>query len=283
MATILITGASDGLGRALAHEVAAANRLILHGRDPGRLAEVAERTGGEPVQADLSSLAEVRRLAATIADRHQRLDVLVNNAAVGFGPPGASATAVASTSALSAGPRSGPGRGVRQLSKDGYELRLAVNYLAPYLLTRLLLPLLRRAAPARVVNVASIGQAPVDLDDLMMTRGYEGITAYRRAKLALIADTFTLAAELDPAEVTVNCLHPASLMPTTMVRDAGVGTIDTLEEGLRATHRLVVDPALDGVTGRFFDRERDSRALAQAYDPAFRDRLRTMTESLVGE
>ena len=260
MARILITGASDGLGRALAYDLAeAGHRLILHGRDAARLAEVAGRTGGEPVRSDLSSLAEVRALTASVRGRHDRLDVLVNNAGVGFGPPG----------------------GGRELSKDGYELRFAVNYLAPYLLTRLLLPLLRRSAPARVVNVASVGQAPVDLDDLMMEHGYAGIEAYRRAKLALIADTFTLAADVNPAEVTVNCLHPGSLMPTTMVREAGTGTIDSLEQGVRATRRLVVDPDLAGVTGRYFDRERESRALPQAYDPRFRDRLRQLTESLL--
>lgn len=260
MADILITGASDGLGRALAYDLAeAGHRVILHGRDPARLAGVAARTGGEPVRADLSSLAEVRSLAGTVRERHGRLDVLVNNAGVGFGPPG----------------------GVRELSKDGYELRFAVNYLAPYLLTRLLLPLLRAAAPARVVNVASIGQAPVDLDDPMMDHGYAGITAYRRAKLALIADTFTLADELDPAEVTVNCLHPASLMPTTMVREARTGTIDSLERGLRATRRLVLDPDLSGVTGRYVDGERESRALDQAYDAAFRTRLRELTDLLI--
>jgi NAD(P)-dependent dehydrogenase (short-subunit alcohol dehydrogenase family) len=261
MAQILLTGASDGLGRALASDLAqAGHRLVLHGRDAGRLAAVAEHTGGEPVRADLSSLAEVGALADAIRSRYDRLEVLVNNAAVGFGPPGAG----------------------RELSKDGYELRFAVNYLAPYLLTRLLLPLLRRSAPARVVNVASAGQAPVDLDDLMMTRGYEGIEAYRRSKLALVADTFTLAGGLDPAEVTVNCLHPGSLMPTAMVREARTRTIDSVETGVRHTRRLVVDPELAGVTGRYFTGERESQALDQAYDPAFRARLREATESLIG-
>jgi NAD(P)-dependent dehydrogenase (short-subunit alcohol dehydrogenase family) len=260
MAHILITGASDGLGRALASDLArAGHRLILHGRDAGRLAEVAERTGGEQVRADLSSLAEVGALADAISGRYDRLDVLVNNAGVGFGPPG----------------------GGRELSKDGYELRFAVNYLAPYRLTRLLLPLLRRSAPARVVNVASVGQAPVDLDDLMMVHRYAGIEAYRRSKLALVAETFTLAGGLDPAEVTVNCLHPGSLMPTTMVREARTRTIDSVETGVRHTRRLVVDPDLAGVTGRYFDRGQESRALDQAYDPAFRARLTELTESLI--
>jgi NAD(P)-dependent dehydrogenase (short-subunit alcohol dehydrogenase family) len=260
MANILVTGASDGLGRSLAYELASAgHRLLLHGRDATRLAEVARRTGGEPIRADLSSLDEVRRLAAEVTGGHDRLDVLVNNAAVGFGPPG----------------------GARELSKDGYELRFAVNYLAPYLLTRQLLPLLRRSAPARIVNVASAGQRPVDLHDPMMERGYEGIEAYRRAKLALVAHTFDLAAELAGTGVTANCLHPASLMPTTMVRDAEFHPIDTLEQGVRATLRLVVDPALAGVTGRYFDGQREARALAQAYDQSFRARLRVLTEGYV--
>ncbi|MGI5213051.1 SDR family NAD(P)-dependent oxidoreductase [Plantactinospora sp. CA-290183] len=267
MARILITGASDGLGRELAYALAGqGHRLLVHGRDAGRLAEVAERTGAEAHRADLASLAEVRRLAASVEGP---LDVLVNNAAVGFGPPGEA----------------------RQFSADGHELRFAVNYLAPYLLTRLLLPRLtaaaREGAPAReggaarIVNVASAGQRTVDLDDLM-ARGYDGTEAYRRAKLALIAHSFDLAEELAGTGVTVNCLHPATLMPTTMVRQARSGQMDTMEQGLRATLRLVVDPTLAGVTGRYFDGQREARAREQAYDRAFRTRLRELTDSLVG-
>jgi NAD(P)-dependent dehydrogenase (short-subunit alcohol dehydrogenase family) len=256
MARILITGASDGLGRALAHDLAAAgHQLIVHGRDADRLAQVAADTGGVALRADLSSLDEVRRLAAEVTEHAPDLDVLVNNAGVGFGRPGAA----------------------RELSKDGYELRFAVNYLAPYLLTRLLLPTVRR----RVVNVASMGQRPFDLDDPMMERGYDGVEAYRRSKLALVAHTFDLAAELAGTGITANCLHPASLMPTTMVQESRYGTIDSLEQGVRATLRLVVDPALDGVSGEYFDGERRARALDQAYDPAFRARLRELTESIL--
>jgi len=257
MTRILITGASDGLGRALAFALAERGyELIVHGRDAARLAEVAERTGARAIRADLSSLAEVRRLAAEVEGD---LEVLVNNAGIGFGPPGEP----------------------RQFSADGYELRLAVNYLAPYLLTQLLLPRLKRSAPARIVNVASVGQRQFDVDDPMMERDYDGTEAYRRAKLALIAYTFDLAAELTGTGVTANCLHPATLMPTTMVRQARSGEIDTLERGLQATLRLVVDPALEGVSGRYFDREHEARALDQAYDLDFRKRLRELTESLV--
>jgi NAD(P)-dependent dehydrogenase (short-subunit alcohol dehydrogenase family) len=260
VANILITGASDGLGRALGRDLAGAgHQLIVHGRDAGRLAGIARETGAVAIRADLSSLDEVRGLAAQAAARTAQLDVLVNNAGVGFGVPGAG----------------------RELSRDGYELRLAVNYLAPYLLTRLLLPALRRSGSARVVNVASAGQRPVDLDDLMMQREYDGVEAYRRSKLALIAHTFDLADELAGTGVTANCLHPASLMPTAMVRESRYGVIDSLEQGLHATLRLVVDPDLDGVTGRYFNGTQPAQAIDQAYDPAFRAQLRERTEALL--
>jgi len=260
MARIFITGASDGLGRALAETLSSADHeLLLHGRDPDRLAAVADKTGGVPLRADLSSQAEVRRLAAEVAARWDTLDVLVNNAGVGFGAPGAP----------------------RQLTTDGVELRLAVNYLAPYLLSRLLLPLLRRPPTARIVNVASIGQADIDLDDLMLAQGYDGIHAYRRAKLALICDTFDLAASLAQTGVTVNCLHPATLMPTSMVREAKTSTVDTVEKGLAATLRLVTDPSLAAVTGVYFNGTSPARARDQAYDPAFRAALHARAEQLV--
>jgi NAD(P)-dependent dehydrogenase (short-subunit alcohol dehydrogenase family) len=263
MARIFITGASDGLGRALAETLAArGHELVVHGRDPDRLAEVAEKTGGVPLRADLSRIAEVRALADAVIDRFDSLDVLVNNAGVGFGAPNAP----------------------RVMTPDGIELRLAVNYLAPYLLSRRLLPLLRRPPTARIVNVASVGQRDVDLDDLMMDRGYDGTEAYRRAKLALIADTFDLAAQeqRDGAGVTVNAVHPAALMPTTMVREARSGTIDTLEAGLANTLRVVDGPEVAGLTGRYFEGPREGRARAQAYDEDFRARLAAKAEALVG-
>jgi len=259
MARTFITGASDGLGRALALALAErGHELVLHGRHTERLAEVARATGGVALQADLADLAAVRRLAASVADHVDGLDVLVNNAGVGFGAPGAP----------------------RELTTDGIELRLGVNYLAPYLLSRLLLPLLRKPARARIVNVASIGQADIDLDDLMMAHDYDGVRAYRRAKLAMICDTFDLAEQLAGTGITVNCLHPATLMPTTLVRVAQYAPRDSLEQGLRATLRQVDDPALDGVTGRYFDGLREARVRAQAYDPAFRAALAARAAAL---
>jgi NAD(P)-dependent dehydrogenase (short-subunit alcohol dehydrogenase family) len=261
MALILITGASDGLGRALAEDLAAEgrHRLLLHGRDARRLAEVAEATGGETFTADFSSLADVRRLAAEIAESHDRLDVLVNNAGIGFHVEGSA----------------------RQSSADGHELRLAVNYLAPALLTRELLPLLRRAALARIVNVASIGQQPIDFDDPQLERGYTDVAAYCRSKLALICHTRDLAEELDGSGVTVNSVHPATYMPTAMSRRSGMEIVDSLEKGVAATRRLVEAPELAEVTGRYFDGEKEARASEEAYDPDYRRRLSELTGKLL--
>ena len=268
--TVLVTGSSDGLGRALAVELAQAGaRVLLHGRDAGRLrdteAEIRERTGNNALQtytADFSDLEEVRGLAETVARDHRRLDALVNNAGVGT---------------------SLPGNGARMESHDGYELRFAVNYLAHFLLTRLLLASLIGSAPARIVNVSSAGQAPIDFDDVMLERDYSGFQAYCQSKLAQIMFTFDLAEELDPESVTANSLHPATFMPTKIVHAAGVQPASTLEEGVAATLRLVADSGLDGVTGRYFDGGREARAHAQAYDRGARRRLHALSEELVRE
>jgi NAD(P)-dependent dehydrogenase (short-subunit alcohol dehydrogenase family) len=267
--TILITGATDGLGRALAHRLAADGaRLILHGRDPGKLDRLAVDLNGaggrdrpRTAVADLAELAQVRRLAADVREAGGRLDVLVSNAGIGSGEP--------------------DGR-TRRTSADGYELRFAVNYLAGFLLTLELLPLLRASRPARIVNVASIGQHPPDFDDLMLTRDYSGARAYGQSKLAQIMSGFELAGRVRPAEVTVNSLHPATYMPTKMVLDEIGYHVDSIEEGVANTRRLVSDPGLDGVSGRFFDRAREARASAVAYDPGARAELWRRSLELVG-
>jgi NAD(P)-dependent dehydrogenase (short-subunit alcohol dehydrogenase family) len=268
--TVLVTGATDGLGRAVAAELAAGGAcVLLRGRDEVRGAqtvqEIKSQTGDAALgwyRADLASLREVRALAEAFAAEQGRLDVLVNNAGIGT---------VA------------PGNGRRLTSEDGHELRFAVNYLAPFLLTRLLEPLLVQSAPARIVNVSSAGQAPVDFDDVMLERRYDGVRAYCQSKLALIMDTFDLAEALRGAGVTATCLHPGTHMPTKMVLAAGYKPRDSLETGLRATMRLIADPELEGVTGRYFDRLQESQALPQAYDAEARKRLRTLSERLVDQ
>jgi NAD(P)-dependent dehydrogenase (short-subunit alcohol dehydrogenase family) len=168
----------------------------------------------------------------------------------------------------------------REVSQDGYELRFAVNYLAGFLLTRLLLPLLMASRPARIVNVSSLGQHPIDFDDVMLTRNYSGSRAYAQSKLAQIMFTFDLAGELDPAIITANCLHPATFMATTMVRQSGVTPVSTVEEGAEAILNLGLSPALDGRSGDFYDGLRPAMANAQAYDDDARERLRALSLQL---
>ena len=176
----------------------------------------------------------------------------------------------------------GFGDGHREVSADGLELRFAVNYLAGYSLIRRLLPRLRASAPARVVLVASAGQHAIDFGDVMLERGYDGRRAYGQSKLAQIMLTFDLAEELDPAQVTATALHPATFMPTKMVTDVGIAPVTPLEHGVDATWRLVADPALDGVTGRYFDGTRATRPDGQALDTDDRRALRELSERLTG-
>jgi NAD(P)-dependent dehydrogenase (short-subunit alcohol dehydrogenase family) len=269
---VLITGATDGLGQALAHRLAADSAapttLLLHGRDQSRLDATADaiqaaRGGPRPqtFRADLADLSQVRALAAAVRAATDRLDVLVNNAGVGGGEP--------------------DGRD-RRVSKDGYELRFAVNYLAGFLLTHELLPLLRGSAPARVVNVASLGQQDIDFDDVMLERHYDGMRAYCQSKLAQISSTIEFAERVPATEVTFNSLHPATYMPTKMVLKEIGHSIDSLETGVEATRRLIVDPDLTGVTGRFYDRQREAKALRQAYDPKARAELYRRSLEWVG-
>jgi NAD(P)-dependent dehydrogenase (short-subunit alcohol dehydrogenase family) len=264
--TILITGATDGLGRGVAERLATAGaRLHLHGRDPDRLAATAAALGGgdriATHVADLSSIDAARRLADEIAAQADRLHVLISNAGIGSGRPDLT---------------------TRQESQDGYELRFAVNYLAGFVLTVHLLPLLRRSAPARIVNVASLGQSPLDFDDVMLEQSYDGARAYSQSKLAQITSAMYLAERLPAAEVTVNSLHPATYMPTKMVLEQVGHSIDSLQTGVEATLRLAVSPELEGVTGRFFDRQTDSRADDQAYDADAQRRLWELSLNLSG-
>jgi NAD(P)-dependent dehydrogenase (short-subunit alcohol dehydrogenase family) len=265
----LVTGATDGLGRGVAERLVADGWVVhVHGRDEARLETTAEalRAAGEPGRvhthrADLAALGEVRALADEVAQL-DRLDVLINNAGIGSGAPDAP---------------------TRQESRDGYELRFAVNYLAGALLTLRLLPLLRRSAPARVVMVSSLGQAPLDFDDVMLERSYDGTRAYSQSKLAQIAFANELASRVDPAELTANSLHPSTFMPTKIVLEEVGRSVDSLEDGVAATVRLAADPVLEGVSGRFFARTEESTPHPQAEDPEARRRLWELTLELTGE
>lgn len=260
---ILLTGATDGLGRALADRLASSGaQLILHGRDAERLAAVADEIAASgaarprAVCADLAELSQVARMAEDVAGMTDRLDVLINNAGIGSGEPDGLE---------------------RRISADGYELRFAVNYLAGFRLTLGLIPRMRSAraadGPARIVLVASLAQNPLDFGDLMLTHGYSGQRAYGQSELAQIMFGIELAHKLPASEITVNSVHPSTYMPTKMVLANGVKPVDTLEAGVDATARLATDPAVDGRTGRFYDRQREAQPHEQALDPVARREL----------
>jgi len=262
--TALVTGSTDGVGRVVAERLGKMGaRVLVHGRDRARGERVVADikvagNSAEFLEADLAALAEVRRLAEAVRGMTDRLDILINNA--GIGSAGAA----------------------RQTSVDGHELRFAVNYLAGFLLTYLLLPLIKQSAPARIVNVASAGQQAIDFADVMLTHGYSGSRAYCQSKLAQIMFTIDLAAELEGSGVAVNVLHPAAYMNTTMVRRAGVTPISTVEEGAEAILNLAAGSAVAGRSGLYFNGLREARADRQAYDTRARARLRTLSLELTG-
>ncbi len=262
--TILVTGATDGLGKQVALELARQGALVLlHGRSEEKLeatqTEICAAIPNARLEsycADFASLKQVRRLAAAVSTQHSRLNLLINNA--------------------------GLSSKTRQLSEDGYELTFAVNYLAHYLLTCLVTPNIRAAEPSRIINVSSAGQYPLNFDNLMFEHDYDQLRAYRQSKLAQIMFTFDLAEELRGEQLTVNALHPASRMPTKLATEMFSHTINSVEDGVKSMLRLATDPALDGVTGRYFDQLEETRANPQAYDPDARRRLKQLSKQLTG-
>jgi NAD(P)-dependent dehydrogenase (short-subunit alcohol dehydrogenase family) len=267
---ILITGATDGLGKLVATNLARQGAcVLLHGRDASKGARVLDaihkETGNTSLRyynADLASLAEVKQLAVTILQQESRLDVLVNNAGIGPRSPGLP----------------------RRLSQDGHELMFAVNYLAGFLLSRSLLPLLKTSAPSRIVNVASVGQQALDFDNLMLDHDFDDARAYRQSKLAQILDTITLAEELAGTGVTVNCLHPATLMDTKMVHESSgyfPGVKTSTAQGAEALEYLITSAKLDAVSGCYYDGKTQARAQDQAYDAKARRRLVEISKALV--
>ncbi len=262
--TVLVTGSSDGLGKEVARQLGSLGAfVIVHGRNPERGEEVVRtiRSAGSGDaafhRADFASLDGVNAFAEHILETYDRLDILINNAAAVSGAE-------------------------RQTSADGHELAFAVNYLAHFLLTYRLLPLLEASAPARIINVSSMGQTPIDFTDVMMERSYNPGDAYRRSKLAQIMFTIDLAAELDATHVTVNSLHPARSMNTARVINGGFQPLSSVEEGAEATMQLAVSPALAGRSGLYFNGLNEAKANAQAYDSEARAQLRALSFEVTG-
>jgi NAD(P)-dependent dehydrogenase (short-subunit alcohol dehydrogenase family) len=255
--TVLVTGSTSGLGRTVAERLGAMGAtVIVHGRNEERGHEVVEAINaagpGHAVfyRADLGSLAEVEALADRVKAEHDQLNLLINNAGIG-----------------------GASNDPRRESVDGYELVFAVNYLSHFLLTRELLPLLEASAPARIVNVASIGQRPINFDDIMMQNDYNQMSAYSQSKLAEIMFTMTLAEHVDPNKIIVNSLHPATFMDTPMVTEAGRRPMSSVEDGADAVMHLAAGKDIEGRTGLYFNEMKEARANNQAYDPVVRQRL----------
>jgi NAD(P)-dependent dehydrogenase (short-subunit alcohol dehydrogenase family) len=247
MTTVLVTGATDGLGRVVARDLASRGLdVLVHGRDEARTAAAAEEVGAAGMHvADFSSRGDVRALAEALP----RLDVLVNNAGL-----------------ISER---------RRVTGDGLELTFQVNYLAPFLLTT---RLLERDPPRRVVHVAAAGQERPDFGDLMLEHGYDEWRAYRQSKLAQIMFSFECARRFP--EVESVALHPATFMDTKMVRSRVGRPSNTVQTGADATVRLAADLDLE-VQGRYFDVQREARADAMAYDADARKRLWDISEQLL--
>ncbi|MCH6556494.1 MAG: SDR family oxidoreductase [Chloroflexi bacterium] len=273
----LITGANAGIGKATALGLAGRGArvvMVCRSRERGEAArsEVARKTGGEVdlLIADLSSQREVRLLAGTIMETYPRLDVLILNAGV-FTK-------------------------VRQETEDGLELQFGVNHAAPYLLARLILDLLRRSVPSRIVVVSSDAhrQGSLDFDDLQLTTGYGGWQAYARSKLANIYFTRELARRLEGSGVTVNAVHPG-VVATGFARDGDTkGLFSWLmtltrpfyrspEKGARTSIFVASSAELDGVTGKYFANSKEARPTSIAQDDEAARRLWTASEELIAQ
>lgn len=271
---VVVTGASSGIGRWIALGLARAGwRTLLVVRDAGRGEAarrwIAARVPGavtELVLADLSSLAEARAAADRIAAAHPRIGILVNNAGV-FSPR-------------------------RQVTAEGHELILAVNHLAPFVLTRALIEPLRRGAPARIVNIGSAASdgARLDLDDLEGARHWSGLQAYGQSKLALMMATFAWAERLGGSGVVANVVHPG-VVATNIARVPGViGVVWTLMmpfmlrpgRGADTPLYVALAPELAGVTGHYFKRRQPAEPNRRARDRALVERLWAATERLAG-
>ncbi len=273
-ATIVITGATAGIGKATAVALARLGAsLVIPTRDRAR-GEAARREilAAKPdarvdlLDADLASLASVRALAAQLLATYPRIDVLVNNA--------------------------GGSRPTRQLSPDGYELTFAVNYLAPFLLTNLLLDRLKASAPARIVNVASAAHARrLDFDNLQGERRYSLMGAYSASKLELIMFTYELARRLEGTGVTANAVHPGGVRTEIYRELRGISRLGiklvwrfmrSPEQGASTTVYVATAPELAGVSGRYFADSREQRSKPASYDVESARRLWEISEKMVG-
>jgi NAD(P)-dependent dehydrogenase (short-subunit alcohol dehydrogenase family) len=270
MPTVILTGATRGIGRAAAIELAQRGAdVAVVGREPERVRETAREAGGAHEHvADLASLGEVRRLAAELLERHPRIDVLANNAGALF------------TS--------------RHVTPDGFEQTFALNHLAPFLLTNLLRDRLKDSAPARVVIVSSHAHTGgrMDFDDLQGERSYSGARAYNQSKLANVLFSHELARRLAGTGVTANALHPG-VVRTGFGAEDPAGTqrlfvpllrpfMKSPARGAATSIHVASAPELAEVTGRYFVRRTPTRSSPRSYDQAVAGRLWQISAEPVG-
>ena len=273
--TVLITGGTSGIGKAAAVALAAMDaNVVIVGRNPERgeaaVQEIRARSHNKSVElllADLSVQSEVRRLAEEFLERHDRLDVLANNA--------------------------GLVQSKRTETPDGLETTLAINHLAPFLLTNLLLETLEQSAPSRVITVSSEAQrwGNMDFEDLQSRRKYRGFPVYGMTKLANIMFTYELAERLNGTGVTATCLHPGSVGTNFGQNNKGPMALffRTFKPFMRSSEKgadtlvwLASSPEIDGVSGKYFFDRKEIEAQKVVYDPAARRRLWEISEDLTG-
>ena len=263
--TILITGATDGIGKAAALKLAEEkHHLLLHGRNQEKgkalIEEIERTTGNDQLDfylADFSSLQQIVKMARKIKKEQDRLDVLINNA--------------------------GLVNREYEETKNEVEVTFQVNYLSQFLLTLHLLPLLRESAPSRIVNVSSVGQSTVQFDRETYRTQYNMLDAYNQSKLAIILFTFELAGKLKNTGVTVNAAHPGTLLDTNLVDDANLNVLGKPESGGKVLQYLATSEDLEGVSGKYFNEKKEDRAKPQAYDDQARELLWNMSEEMCAE
>jgi NAD(P)-dependent dehydrogenase (short-subunit alcohol dehydrogenase family) len=272
--TILVTGASAGIGLQSAMELAKSGaEVVMVGRDEERTAQAAEQvksqSGNQAVTyllADLSSLQDVRKLAQEFKSKYNKLDVLLNNAGAIFF--------------------------TRKLSVDGYEMTFALNHLNYFLLTDLLLDTLKAVPAGRIVNVSSRAhyRGHVNFDDLQSQRGYGAMKAYSMSKLMNVLFTYELARRLQGTNITVNCLHPGFVASNFAVNNGwwvrlGMAFMSgriSVKEGSMCSIHLASSPEVEGMTGKYFNYDlEETRSSAESYDEAIAKRLWDVSEKLV--